>query len=613
MLGDNISKYKALVDAINYLNSSMKVDEVLNALLEKSVELLDNADTGLIFIYNNDSNLLEVKCSYGFDKTAYQIIIKPSESMTGQTFRENRTIVVNGVTNVQEYMNSISFYNQMGKSADYFLGKRISEIKGVISCPIKVDNVCIGVLVVDNFSNNTDFTNQDVEILEAVSVQAALAITNAQRLEYTEKSRKMLEDYSLIVESEKNKYRYALEIHNKFTNMVLNGASIEELINELSILLKCELLYFDKYKNLIKISNTKYSFLNDTSIEINEIKKNLLKKTITHIEMNGYSMRVQPILIDGDNNGWISMIRSFRSYLNEEEIIIDRALIVLALEIMKKNQMHSVDEKYRGDFIDILISGENEDMFYRYSNQFDIDLSRPCRLLLFEFTEKNNQYKVSSTSKDIEETLSYNQQLISNIIDSHIKYFITTKMNTLFLIIEESSRGREDIELLLNKIFSNNNNNIYLKNDNIKMTAIASQSFLGHHYFGSIYQCIRKLFMELNHNLYNLQWVFYEDYKIKQLLLNNNEKELHSFLMDILGPLLLNSKYNEDFFKTLKMYIQSNDNWSLTKESLFIHGNTLTQRLKRISQILNLSLTDYKDHLSIQIALEIYDLIYLNK
>ena len=105
-------------------------------------------------------------------------------------------------------------------------------------------------------------------------------------------------------------------------------------------------------------------------------------------------------------------------------------------------------------------------------------------------------------------------------------------------------------------------------------------------------------------------YAFYDQLEIKKLLAKNDNEELKYFADKILMPLKEygNSSQN-NLLKTLKIYLQSNCSWSYSKEKLHIHGNTLSYRLNRIKEILNLDFDDYNDRLKLQLAFEIEELL----
>lgn len=104
----------------------------------------------------------------------------------------------------------------------------------------------------------------------------------------------------------------------------------------------------------------------------------------------------------------------------------------------------------------------------------------------------------------------------------------------------------------------------------------------------------------------DLAYVTYDDMGIIKFIMNTPRNELTQFVEDTLGPLMEYKRENHnDLLETLKIYVQTNGNWTLSKDILFIHGNTLTYRLKRIQELLQADLDDYKQRLNIQIAFEI--------
>ncbi len=104
--------------------------------------------------------------------------------------------------------------------------------------------------------------------------------------------------------------------------------------------------------------------------------------------------------------------------------------------------------------------------------------------------------------------------------------------------------------------------------------------------------------------------LFFDELEIKKFLFSNNPAELREFAYQTLNGLInYQNSSRIEFLDTLKQYIRSNGNWSLTRKKLHIHGNTLNYRLNRIKEILELDLDDYSDMLRIQIAFEIMDLL----
>lgn len=100
--------------------------------------------------------------------------------------------------------------------------------------------------------------------------------------------------------------------------------------------------------------------------------------------------------------------------------------------------------------------------------------------------------------------------------------------------------------------------------------------------------------------------LYYPDLSIyRLLLLLEANPELKAFQEDTLGPLFLHENSNE-FIRTLEAFFKQKGNLSQTAKFLFIHRNTLSYRLKQISEIADLDLKNSDTALAVQLALKIY-------
>jgi sugar diacid utilization regulator len=323
--------------------------------------------------------------------------------------------------------------------------------------------------------------------------------------------------------------------------------------------------------------------------------------------LNANFIRVQPVLVEKENIGWLAVISPSKLMTEEQEIALERGITILAIEVLKRRELVSMEEKYKGDFVDSLILNQNPDMIHRYSKEYQIDFTKPNRLIQIEFIHNSKSTQTSITPQRLEKIVSFTQQKVLQLLPNKSKCLITSKLKTIFIITPDQSVKRSDLEFLFQNLFSYQTYNPFWESS-IQMVAISSVSFYGSESFGSIYSQNQKLLHRMYEINSNFQWCFFEDHKIKRLLLQNNDDDLASFLQDTLGPLLIDKKTNNELLTTLKTYIQSNGNWTFTKNTHFIHGNTLTQRIKRINHLLNMDLNKYDDRLKVQLALEIFEL-----
>ena len=89
---------------------------------------------------------------------------------------------------------------------------------------------------------------------------------------------------------------------------------------------------------------------------------------------------------------------------------------------------------------------------------------------------------------------------------------------------------------------------------------------------------------------------------VNQLFINLTSEEAGAFLSRVFTPLRENSKQSEYLEKTLIAYVEANGSMIQTAKKLYIHTNTLYQRLKKIEDCLQISFKNPDELLQIQLA-----------
>ena len=83
----------------------------------------------------------------------------------------------------------------------------------------------------------------------------------------------------------------------------------------------------------------------------------------------------------------------------------------------------------------------------------------------------------------------------------------------------------------------------------------------------------------------------YENLGVLKLLSHIRSEELDDFVQENLGVLIEHDMQNDtDYLHTLEVYFQENESLPQAAERLFIHANTLRNRLKKIEAILGVNL-----------------------
>lgn len=604
-------KLEALLNASQILNTSGDTDRILQSLLELSLDLIDGGDAGCIFLYNETTDLLEMYAYVGMGESVKGVKMHPGESMTGIAFLRNEAVFFPDSQVVQAAMATMSRKNTEMAVAGNVVAK---EIHSSICCPLLYRDKSLGVLVIDNFSGQVPLKESDVDLLKAISVQATIAIMNARSYERELENNRQLERYNKIIETQRNKYRFTTQVHSKFTDMVLQGSTLDDIIREIKTLSGKEVLIVDLFYNF-----THHTFepsIPPALLEIRPLILQRLKKTAKAVFYEPTTERhyfTFPIMVNQEPMGWLCLVSETIPLSENEIITAERSATILALELLKQNELTDLEQSMKGDFLDCLLAGETSPYLLKGAESYQFDLAAGHQLLLLDFSFGS---PLDSDRKNLEKRLRkcikrYYEPL-NAFLNIHFPGSVAViRRHQLILLLEAPpDRLPGPAEPVLDEIKSQYHRNYSRDFRQLSLAIGISDPFLGIETCRRAFENARQALRMAREDPSPITWRYFKDIEIKRLLLANSPERLSAFRLKTLGP-LLNYPHasRRDFIDTLEVYLKSNGSWTLTKEALHIHGNTLTYRLGRIEEILNLDLSHYQDRLRLQIALEIGNLL----
>lgn len=602
------SKLYALLETTRILNSSTDLDYILDYLLEESLKQIPAGDAAIIFLFNEQEDFLEVMAYKGFDSSVERVKIRPGESLTGQTFKDRKSYIL---TNLEEVSGATSTMSQGNReSIDYIFSTMFPKLSSSISCPLNFLDKCLGVVVVDSFNPSLPLNNDDLEFLSSISVQASVAINNSIILEKQIKQQKKLEESNKIIKKNNEIQNFIIDIHNNFTSMIIDGDSFQNITMKLSSIIEEEIILYSH------IFNLRVSTIKNPSIRsiIRSYEPKILKKlnsadyTSMAMPEIGKHMLLFPIIAKDDLLGCNFIISNSKELHQRQILAIEQANTILSIELLNVFEKKQLELSYRGDFLDNLLINESMENLKRFSQNFNYQLDKDHRIIIMEIT--NND--IVKSKKFTVNFLDYISQELNIKLMEYFPNTITFIRNNYLVFIIEFNKvtTKNYSEFLIHELFDTHEDSLYLYSQNIDYTIGVSNIYSVNNSFKESF-VNAQIALDIGKRKKIRQRInFFDNLQIKKLLLNTSQIELKKFVEKTLGP-LINSKKNSnyDFFITLETYVKSGYNWSSSKDQLHIHGNTLTYRIKRIQEILNLDLSSYHDRLKVELALEIMDLI----
>lgn len=591
-------KLQELLEVSKLLNSSMNINEILKLLLKKSLELIEGGDAGMISLYNPENGMLEIKAYEGVGDCIRTLKFLPGESFAGRAFSDKRTYFYSNAADVKHAMSTLSSDNLkiLMKSVENTVNS--IDIYGGIGCPLMYQQECIGVIVIDNFYNNAPLTQDDVEILEMISVQATIAIVNARNYEREQRHNRIME--------------YSSSLHSRFTEMVLGGSGVNDIVSEISTRLGRDVFMIDLFGNMEQSSLNHYGTIENILGNSRErLMKLLSAQKLNHFSTDiGLHLYISPIIVNKEILGWLCAVSEGDEYSELDYITIERGITILALELLKINDLNNMEQSLKGDFLDSLILNQDREYLLRCAKNYKFNLEKNHRMIILEFKSRNVLEEVNAGNVELSRYIRHCYEiLVKNAQKTMPNSMPLIKGSNIIIIVEEDANTKNEIKYLLDTIMNTECRMLQL-HDNINIFGGVSGIIHDVDEFNPSYFNTQQIIRMLEGSSDENGYMFYEELEIKKLLLGNRREDLEQFLYNVLGPLIEYPGDSKEYLKTLKTYIQSNGNWTYTKDTLHIHGNTLSYRIRRIGEILGADLAEYNEKFKIQIALAIYEIFY---
>ncbi|MHB1393799.1 MAG: sensor domain-containing diguanylate cyclase [Clostridia bacterium] len=174
-----LERNSKITDSIMHITSEIlssgEIDEVLQTVLDKAIEIIPNAQKGSILIYNGSS--LEFRACHGYDFE----VLKNLRFGMNEIFQYNskdfyEPCIINNPKSFNKERLEIDKFNMLRKGRGF-------ELKSILSCAILVDNEFYGIINLDNTENKHAFSKDDKPLIKHLATHVGIALKNARLIE----------------------------------------------------------------------------------------------------------------------------------------------------------------------------------------------------------------------------------------------------------------------------------------------------------------------------------------------------------------------------------------------------------------------------------------------
>ncbi len=159
---------RALLEVSLAVNSSLVLDDILQMVMSKAVELM-KAERGLIMLLD-DMDQLQIKSAYNLDHNQVpDEDLRISSSVASQVLTSGKSIYTSDALSDERYANKRSVVEL--------------HLRSIMCVPLKVKDRTVGVIYLDNSNQATMFLKSDLYLFEFYAQMVSNALHNANMYE----------------------------------------------------------------------------------------------------------------------------------------------------------------------------------------------------------------------------------------------------------------------------------------------------------------------------------------------------------------------------------------------------------------------------------------------
>lgn len=402
------------------------------------------------------------------------------------------------------------------------------------------------------------------------------------------------------------------KIHHELTTMILNDQSLTEVTNRLAQLTDSNIYIYNEFYD-ISYSSSDLGHISHTTFTINQqeidISRYLLysleKESKEHIRIENCVFTIYPIIAKQSCFGWIVMVKSQDNWQELDDIAIERAASIYAMEFLKKQAVEETQLRIQSNLLEDIFNKNyiNERLIIDQALKLDYDLSvTQCVFhVTFKHLKKADIHLVDRLYQMIEHLL----------IQKNKQYMIQTKLQSAILLT--NINGDTDDKLYRQAVQLANE----LKEE-WQYYFPKNELLIG---IGNFYDQVADLGKSAKEAQYAAQLsqlidsksniTHYRDLGMYDLLLEMNQSgiNLTNIYKNSLNGLFADTEREIDLIETIEAYFKNSQSIQRTSEELFIHRHTLRYRLNQIEQRTGLNLKSTDDLMKLHFGVMAYKLV----
>lgn len=409
----------------------------------------------------------------------------------------------------------------------------------------------------------------------------------------------------------------AFEVHRRFSDLFLRGASMSDIARTLHALIKRPVLILNTRGEVSGYSDAKAGRLAATGAagDLRAALKaaSFREHEVTAVRWNASETAdVYPVLVGGSCKGYLCVLNDGAASASLAMMPLEQASHVVAFEHMRQEALAEGEKRLRRqffhDWLDQRLSREEIDSRARI---YGLSAGEGCLVAVSSADPAPEEPFPKRPGNDPEGRLEQDLSRARQYFESaQTRAVCELKGKRLLVILplaaEDSAAFDESRYLSLLQGLRQ-----FLEAGRPDATFSCGVSSLAEHY-RKIPQAYREADQALNNGyaLRKKQFLYtYRTQQVTELLGSIPESKLRDFYVSSLGELAFSDlQEHRELLQTLDCYLNHDGSIAETAKALYIHRNTVLNRIARCEKLLRISAKDPTDTLKMRIALTIHRL-----
>jgi purine catabolism regulator len=405
----------------------------------------------------------------------------------------------------------------------------------------------------------------------------------------------------VILDVQSVRLQRAAEIHDRFTKIVLGGGGLRPIAEALAESIAMPVAIVDGQGAVLAHSS---AFDGDliAAVVATSIEPDPDGELATVRLADGRDAVAQAILVGADRHGTIVALGRAMDLGDDEIEALDYAATVAALRLVQARAVAEADRRFQAVCLEELVTGHvtDREALMERSAAFDWDLATPLAVLVAEFHELDGR-PFGQLAGSSEELVARHRLYEAARLTLGQGAIIWERTAGIAALVPVTGRGRDAARAAGLELATEGTRRLPRSVVDVGVGRPSRDPLRLDESFREARGAIAVAGWSRGHGAVSL----FEELDLDRLLFNTPEAERRTFVETAIGPLVAyDAQHRTNLVETLEVYLATRK-VAVAARRLFVHTNTLANRLERIAEILGPFADDPDRCLTLGLALRL--------